>query len=165
MSDRSKDDYPDVQRPFSNMCEHLAWGEHNCKACLHESDCLIYDTLFDPDKPAACEIGLMPHDLSEYGWTAISAPAVCAKRYTESDRYRDMEKTQMKMFPEVGEQGVGMVVTKKDSSWNGVCRCGHRHSEHGPIISHNYTAGKCSLCSCEYFVHDPKRKPLVEKEK
>jgi hypothetical protein len=38
--------------------------------------------------------------------------------------------------------------------WDGVCKCGHAHSSHGKIKSHNYTAGKCILCDCKGFVHD-----------
>jgi hypothetical protein len=39
------------------------------------------------------------------------------------------------------------------TKWDGLCRCGHRHSEHGISHSINYTAGKCSKCvECKNFV-------------
>lgn len=33
--------------------------------------------------------------------------------------------------------------------WDGVCRCGHKHSEHGGTLSINYTAGRCSIKGCD----------------
>lgn len=35
---------------------------------------------------------------------------------------------------------------------NPLCKCGHRHDEHGPTKSVNYSAGKCSCCECRGFV-------------
>lgn len=38
--------------------------------------------------------------------------------------------------------------------WDGQCRCGHKHSEHHPISSHNYSAGHCTVgeCRCKHFI-------------
>lgn len=44
---------------------------------------------------------------------------------------------------------------KKDE-WNGRCECGHLHSQHAPIVSHNWSAGQCKSCDCRGFVHDQK---------
>lgn len=40
------------------------------------------------------------------------------------------------------------------SDWDGRCRCGHLHSEHNAIQSHNYSAGRCSIgeCRCANFI-------------
>lgn len=37
------------------------------------------------------------------------------------------------------------------------CICGHLHSEHHPINSHNYSAGRCTIgeCRCNHFLHEP----------
>lgn len=40
------------------------------------------------------------------------------------------------------------------SKTNPICLCGHDHNSHAEIRSHNYTAGKCSLCDCEFFIID-----------
>jgi hypothetical protein len=34
------------------------------------------------------------------------------------------------------------------------CRCAHRHDEHHPAYSHNYTAGSCRIkgCRCLHFL-------------
>lgn len=34
------------------------------------------------------------------------------------------------------------------------CQCGHKHSEHHPIASHNYSAGRCTIgeCRCKHFL-------------
>lgn len=44
-------------------------------------------------------------------------------------------------------------VVKKEK-WDGLCECGHKHSAHAPINSHNYTAGRCyeKGCNCQYFL-------------
>ena len=36
------------------------------------------------------------------------------------------------------------------------CICGHLHSEHRPINSHNYSAGRCTVgeCRCAHFLID-----------
>jgi len=34
-----------------------------------------------------------------------------------------------------------------------ICTCGHEHSNHKNISSHNYSAGKCEKCNCKYFIH------------
>lgn len=41
---------------------------------------------------------------------------------------------------------------RKDE-WNGKCLCGHKHSDHHPISSNNYSDGHCiiSECKCKYF--------------
>ncbi len=46
------------------------------------------------------------------------------------------------------------------SEWNGQCQCGHKHSEHHPISSHNYSAGHCMIgeCRCKHFIHNPQTK-------
>lgn len=38
--------------------------------------------------------------------------------------------------------------------WDGLCRCGHKHSDHGNSTSVNYTAGRCSIpgCNCKHFI-------------
>lgn len=40
------------------------------------------------------------------------------------------------------------------SEWDEQCRCGHKHSEHHPIASHNYSAGHCRVdeCRCKHFL-------------
>jgi hypothetical protein len=47
--------------------------------------------------------------------------------------------------------------------WDGRCVCGHKHSQHGPTGSINYTAGRCSVkgCNCAHFIHD-NTKPNAE---
>jgi len=35
---------------------------------------------------------------------------------------------------------------------NPLCKCGHRHDDHGPTMSVNYTGGKCSCCECRNFL-------------
>lgn len=35
---------------------------------------------------------------------------------------------------------------------NPLCICGHRHDDHGPKTSVNYTAGKCKCCECRNFL-------------
>lgn len=42
------------------------------------------------------------------------------------------------------------------ADWNGQCQCGHKHSEHHPISSHNYSAGHCTIgeCRCKHFIHN-----------
>lgn len=36
-----------------------------------------------------------------------------------------------------------------------ICICGHTHSNHREIQSHNYSAGKCNFekCNCKNFIH------------
>lgn len=40
--------------------------------------------------------------------------------------------------------------------WDGICECGHKHSDHSNVRTVNITAGKCNAkgCNCKYFVHD-----------
>ena len=40
--------------------------------------------------------------------------------------------------------------------WDGQCVCGHKHSEHGPTGSINYTAGRCYVkrCDCQHFINN-----------
>lgn len=40
------------------------------------------------------------------------------------------------------------------SEWDEQCRCGHKHSEHHPIYSNNYSAGHCKVdeCRCKHFL-------------
>lgn len=40
--------------------------------------------------------------------------------------------------------------TKTDAT---LCRCGHRHDEHGPTHSINYTAGLCLVRGCKCMNH------------
>lgn len=51
--------------------------------------------------------------------------------------------------------------------WDGVCDCGHKHSEHAKIVSHNYSAGSCSIkgCKCKYFNHNIKQTRKMEQQK
>lgn len=39
--------------------------------------------------------------------------------------------------------------------WDGECQCGHLHSQHRPISSVNYSAGRCTIgeCRCTHFLH------------
>lgn len=39
---------------------------------------------------------------------------------------------------------------------NPMCRCGHRHDQHGKSRSINFSAGTCEVkeCKCERFLHD-----------
>lgn len=39
---------------------------------------------------------------------------------------------------------------------NPMCRCGHRHDQHGKSMSVNYSAGNCAneKCKCKKFLHD-----------
>lgn len=43
---------------------------------------------------------------------------------------------------------------KGKEEWDGRCKCGHLHSEHRPINSHNYSAGRCTVgeCRCANFI-------------
>lgn len=40
--------------------------------------------------------------------------------------------------------------------WDGECKCGHLHSEHHKLTSHNYSAGRCTHegCGCAHFIHN-----------
>ena len=48
-------------------------------------------------------------------------------------------------------------VAEKKPRWNGWCRCGHAHDDHGFTASINYTAGRCKVCECRNFIHDEKQ--------
>jgi hypothetical protein len=80
----------------------------------------------------------------------------------------------MKFCPECGiglshaEQTVGYcknchcdfqdLIIKERKEWDGYCRCGHKHSEHNPINSVNYSSGNCTVgeCRCKHFIHQQK---------
>lgn len=51
---------------------------------------------------------------------------------------------------------------KYKTGWNGVCKCGHLHDQHGKSPNINYTAGKCKNCSCAGFNHNPTPQPESE---
>ncbi len=36
--------------------------------------------------------------------------------------------------------------------YNKKCKCGHKFEEHHATHSHNYTAGRCCKCKCQYFL-------------
>ena len=41
---------------------------------------------------------------------------------------------------------------KKESGDSQICECGHRHDEHGKLLSVNYSAGFCKVCNCNKFI-------------
>lgn len=44
---------------------------------------------------------------------------------------------------------------RKENHDNMICKCGHKHIDHSVSYSINYTAGVCSECDCEHFIHIP----------
>lgn len=52
-------------------------------------------------------------------------------------------------------------MSENKGKWDGQCVCGHLHSEHYLLTSHNYSAGKCTHkeCRCLHFIHANKCEP------
>lgn len=44
-----------------------------------------------------------------------------------------------------------------------LCQCSHRHDQHHPIRSVNYSAGHCKNCTCQGFVILPAAIPMDQK--
>lgn len=67
-------------------------------------------------------------------------------------------KEQFELFADFLMEMKALKESKKTSEWDGECQCGHKHSDHHPISSHNYTAGHCTIgeCRCKHFIHNPK---------
>lgn len=105
---------------------------HHCSSCNFDHD---------PSKTCAEIVTLWVHE-------CLSRIAKLNDQVSQLNHHVHNDNMGEPLFPERAH----MLKTKSAQLMR--CKCGHRHLDHGPSNSINYTAGVCRIakCDCEHFL-------------